>query len=70
MKYTITNQRDLRLAFWSNHPHFAEQARAAGIISKRQNEQCATVRCAFVDWLDQLHRAGMVSDKLAHRATL
>jgi hypothetical protein len=73
MKHTtdrLTNQKAIRAAFWADHPSFEEQARAAGIFSKRQNEHCATVRCAFVDWLDQQARAGRVSERLAFRATL
>jgi hypothetical protein len=66
----ITTQRELRKRFWQDHPHYAEQARAAGIISKPQNEHCATVRCAFVDWLDGMHRSGEISEVLADRATL
>jgi hypothetical protein len=66
----ITNQKDLRAAFWEAHPSFDHQARAAGIRSKPQNEQCATVRCAFVDFVDALHRGGDISDALANRATL
>jgi hypothetical protein len=66
----ITNQRALRRAFWAAHPHFAEQAREAGILSKRQNHHCATVRCTFVDWIDWLQREGVVSSDLADRATL
>jgi hypothetical protein len=65
-----TNQKTLRRAFWAAHPHLAEQARAAGLISKRQNHHCATVRCTFVDWIDHMHRAGLISSRLADRATL
>jgi hypothetical protein len=28
------------------------------------------VRCAFVDWLDGMHRSGEISEVLADRATL
>ena len=66
----ITTQRELRQRFWQDYPHFAEQARAAGVISKGQNAQCATVRCTFVDWLDVMHRNGEISGALAFRATL
>jgi hypothetical protein len=65
-----TTQKQIRAAFWATFPHFAEQAREAGILSKPQNFHCATVRCTFVDFLDGLHRDGMVSDELADRATL
>ena len=67
---TITNQKDLRKQFWADHPHFAEQAREAGILSKPQNEHCATVRCTFVDWVDSLARAGVITESLASRVTL
>ena len=68
--YTYTNQSALRRAFWKAHPHYAEQAREAGILSKPQNYHCATVRCTFVDWIDALSRDGAISQALADRATL
>ena len=68
--FNITNQRELRSEFWAQHPHFDEQARAAGIRSKGQNAQCATVRCTFVDWIDHMRRSGQISEALAERATL
>jgi hypothetical protein len=67
---TYTTQKQVRRAFWDAHPHFEEQARAAGIFSKRQNEHCATVRCAFVDFVDQLEKADQISEALANRVTL
>lgn len=66
----ITTQKDLRREFWAQHPYLAEDARKAGVLSKRQNFHCAFVRSMFVDFLDGLHRDGMVSDALADRATL
>jgi hypothetical protein len=69
-RYTITTQKALRLAFWEAHPDFDHQAREAGIRSKPQNEHCATVRCAFVDYVDNMNRCGVISDALAQRATL
>lgn len=68
--YAYTNQPALRRAFWKAHPHYAEQAREAGILSKPQNYHCATVRCTFVDWIDALARDGAISQALADRATL
>ena len=70
MKTTLTNQKQIREAFWSAHPHFEEQAREAGIFSKRQNHHCATVRCSFVDFVDSLARDGQISESLAFRTTL
>ena len=66
----MTNQKQIRAAFWAAYPHFDEQARAAGIRSKRQNEHCATVRCTFVDFVDSLRRNGEISEALASRVTL
>lgn len=69
-RYRLTTQAAIRREFWETFPDFAFQAREAGIISKGQNAQCATVRCTFVDWLDGLQRSGDVSERLAYRATL
>lgn len=66
----ITTQKELRREFWAQHPHLAEQAMEAGILSKPQNFHCATVRCDFVDFVDMMHRSGQISDALADRATL
>jgi hypothetical protein len=66
----ITNQKDLRLAFWAAHPSFEFQAREAGIFSKSQNYHCATVRCTWVDFVDMMQKSGQISSKLAFRATL
>lgn len=66
----MTNQKQIRAAFWNAHPDFEFQAREAGIFSKPQNYHCATVRCAFVDFVDSLARNGEISEKLAFRATL
>jgi hypothetical protein len=66
----ITNQKDLRAAFWAANPSFEFQAREAGIFSKSQNYHCATVRCSFVDFVDAMQKSGQISEKLAFRATL
>lgn len=66
----ITNQKDLRASFWAAHPDFEFQAREAGIFSKPQNYHCATVRCAFVEFVDSLARNGEISEELAFRVTL
>lgn len=66
----MTNQKQVRAAFWEAHPSFDHQARDAGIRFKSQNHQCATVRCAFVDFVDSLARNGEISEALAERVTL
>lgn len=66
----LTTQKQVRNKFWAMHPSFDHQARAAGIRSKRQNHQCATVRCAFIEFVDGLQRNGDISEALANRVTL
>lgn len=66
----FTTQKQIRAEFWSVHPHLAKQAREAGMLTARQNQHCATVRCAFVDFVDHLHRTGQISDALSDRVTL
>lgn len=66
----LTTQAQVRAAFWRDHPNFDFQAREAGIRSKGQDAQCATVRCAFVDYVDWLARDGQISEALASRVTL
>jgi hypothetical protein len=66
----MTTQKQVRASFWENHPDFEFQAREAGIFTKSQNHHCATVRCAFVDYVDFLHESGQISEALADRVTL
>ena len=65
-----TTQRQVRAAFWDAFPSFDHQAREAGIRSKGQDAQCATVRCTFVGFVDSLARDGLISEALAQRVTL
>lgn len=57
---------EIRAAFWSAHPEFANEYRK----TKRQNDYRADIRMAFVDYVDMLHRDGQISDSLAKRVTL
>jgi len=66
----MTTQKQIRSSFWAANPDFEFQAREAGIFSKGQNAQCATVRCEFVDYVDCLAKSGQISQKLANRVTL
>ena len=56
-----TTQKQIRAAFYAEHPTAKRRA---------QNNQPADIRTAFVDFVDYLHRAGLISDSLADRATL
>lgn len=60
-KYTITNQRDLRRAFWQS-----------GNYNKRRykGDYITDTRVAFYDFIDCLYRSGDISPELAQRATL
>ena len=62
----FTTQAEVRQVFWAS---FADQFPGAH-TSKRQNDQPVDIRCAFVDFVDELHRDGMISDALAQRVTL
>ena len=69
----FTNQKQIRAAFWEAFP---DLPRRRYRYSPRRDDKTAELvhpvetRCAFVDFLDALHRDGQVSDALAQRATL
>jgi hypothetical protein len=69
-KYSITSTQSIRRAFWQSHPAHYEYARKWEIVTAGHNRHLCETRTAFVDFVDQLHRAGEISDKLASRATL
>lgn len=56
-----TTQKEIRAAFYSEHPTASRRP---------QNDQPADIRMAFCEFIDALHRAGLISDALAARATL
>lgn len=56
----------LRAAFWDTHPEYLHQWKPR----KRQNDYPTDTRQAWCDFIDQQHRAGSISDKLAQEATL
>jgi hypothetical protein len=70
MKTQYTSQRQIRRAFWQSHPEHYEYARKWEIVTAGHNRHLCETRTAFVDFVDQLHRSGAISDKLANRATL
>lgn len=59
----ITTQRDLRRAFWAVHDQFDNDRRAGALYR-------ADVRTAWVDFIDHMCRAGVISEALAGRAVL
>jgi hypothetical protein len=69
----ITNQAQIRDAFWNAHPTADRKrypARDWTREDKSQRDYCTDTRCAFVDFLDSLERDGQISAELANRATL
>ena len=68
-----TTQKQIRAAFFEAFPHLPRRRYR---YSWRKNDKTAELvfpidtRCAFVDFVDALHRAGQISDALAARATL
>jgi hypothetical protein len=56
-----TTQKQIRAAFYADHPT---------IKRRPQNEHDATIRTAFCEFIDYLHRDGKISDALVRRATL
>lgn len=56
----------VRAAFWNVHPQFSSEYRK----TYRQNDYNATIRSAFVDFVDHLQKDGQISEKLAYRVTL
>ena len=66
----MKNQTEIRRAFWEAHPELDRMARARRTRSKRQNEQNADTRVAFVDWVDGLAKDGQISAELAQNVTL
>lgn len=67
-EYTYTTQRELRRAFWEQHP--ALSRRKITDYSGNGTMYCTDTRCVFVDWIDMLSRDGQISEELAQRATL
>ena len=69
----MTNQKQIRAAFWEAFP---DLPRRRYRYSPNRSDKTAELvypidtRCAFVDFLDQLQREGLISETLADRATL
>lgn len=64
-----TTQDQIRAAFWDTFPELTRRVGPRG-RTLPQNQQPADTRMAFVDFVDTLHRDGMIADKLAQRVTL
>lgn len=70
MKYTYTNQRQIRKAFWDSHPIHEAYALKWGIKTAPHNRHNAETRMAFNTFIDRLEWNDEISESLASRATL
>lgn len=68
MSHEITTQKELRRRFWQDNPQ--ADRRKITDYSGQGKMHTTDTRCTFCDWLDAQHRAGLISDALADRATL
>jgi len=57
---------EIRESFWEAFPEFAGDRRK----TYRQSRYNATIRSAFVEYVDSLERDGTITSKLAERAAL
>lgn len=67
----MTTQKQIRAAFWRDHQGIK------GISRRKITDYSGTgkmhntdTRCAFVDYVDQLNKSGVISAELADRVTL
>lgn len=56
----------VRNEFWESHPQFKGEYRK----TYTQNQYSATIRTAFVDWVDFLRKDNVISESFANRVTL
>ena len=74
MVYQITNQRDLRRAFWEAH---TPSPKGLNITRRRITDYSGNgkmhntdTRCTWCDYVDAMSKDGQISQELAQRATL
>lgn len=74
----MTTQREIRSAFWAEHPTISRRLaragsqRGSGRLYQRptQNDYPVDTRVAFCDFVEVLARAGEITEQLAGRTTL
>jgi hypothetical protein len=65
---TYTNQRELRRAFWEQHPTLSRKK--IKNHSGNGTMHVTDTRVAWVDWIDMLSKNGDIEQELASRASL
>ena len=58
------NTRQVNKAF----RHYCREFNIPLLRGKPQNDQPTTTRCIYVEFVDDLHRMGKISDQVAHNA--
>lgn len=64
----MLSAKQVRDQFWAEHPKLSRDK-----IKSHSGEGLmftADTRCAFVDYIDMLHRSGQISDRTANTITL
>ena len=64
----MTTQKQVRAAFWQSHPHLPRKK--IRNYSGNGTMYPTDTRCAFVDFVDALSKAGQIGEALASRVTL
>lgn len=62
--------KTIRQNFWQYLKEVDPVLYAHGKRSKGQNEQITDIRCAFVEYIEDLRRSGQISEKTANNITL
>ena len=57
---------EVRNSFWEAFPQYKSEYRKTWT----QNQYRTDIRCAFVDYVDNLRSGGIISESLAYRVTL
>ncbi len=65
-KFSIKTVNQLRASFWASFPEFKSDYRK----TYRQNDYCADIRTAWVNYTDSMQKDGQISQALCDRAIL
>ena len=67
---TYTSQKEVRMSFWENIEGLNRSKELKIKKSRPDNDFRTDVRCAFVDYVDNLQKEGRISESLASKVTL
>lgn len=66
----MKTQKQIRANFWEYLKEVAPQYLKEYKASKRQNDYNTDIRVAFVDYVNDLQRNGIITNNLAYKVTL